>query len=106
MKRTVLIFITCIFYFYAWTYSSYWDSSYDIFEQPLKFQVLTIPLIILFFYFIIAKTFVNKEDEMSIWHQIFVAAFGSFCLVGLSFVLSIMVPIIIAIPFVLLEFGS
>ena len=103
MKRTLLIIIIiCIFYFYAFTYSSYWDSSYDMFEQPLILQVLTIPMVIVFFYFIIAKTFVNKDEfgnaeESSIWHQIFVAAFGSFCFVGLSFVLTFMIPIILAL---------
>ena len=109
-KIIILIFIVCIFYFYAFTYSSYWDSDYDMFEQPLILQVLTIPMVIVFFYFIIAKTFVNKDEfgnaeESSIWHQIFVAAFGSFCLVSLSFVLTFMIPIIFALFAVLLGFG-
>ena len=109
-KIIILIFIIFIFYFYAFTYSSYWDSSYDMFKQPLILQVLTIPMVIVFFYFIIAKTFVNKDEfgnaeESSIWHQIFVAAFGSFCFVGLSFVLTFMIPIIFALFAVLLGFG-
>ena len=100
IKTTAFVFSTII-YILAFSYSHYWDSNYDIFEQPYIKYVLAMPMIIFFIYFLFSGSLINPDDRVGRFSgtNIFMSTYMSLMIVGISFVAIIMVPIIFALIF-------
>ena len=97
IKSAAFVFSTII-YILAFSYSHYWDSNYDIFEQPYIKYVLAMPMIIFFIYFLFSGSLINPDDRVGRFSgtNIFMSSYMSLMIVGISFVAIIMVPIIFA----------
>ena len=98
IKSAAFVFSTII-YILAFSYSHYWDSNYDIFEQPYIKYVLAMPMIIFFIYFLFSGSLINSDDRVGRFSgtNIFMSTYMSLMIVGISFVAIIMVPIIFAL---------